>query len=272
MKLQADEFLMLRDFIHERTGIYLKDAKTYFLENRLEHRFRELNIDNVQEYCRLLKYNPSSGELDTLTDMLTTNETFFFRDIKQLDSFSQEALPSIVEKKKAAGTRTINIWSAGCSTGEEPYTLGMLAAEAARGMQVRILATDINSKVLETARAGVYAGRSLKDVPPYYMGQYFSPVNGGYEVVPMIRGMVQFMNLNLVDKTRMRLIYDMDFIFCRNVLIYFSHPVAKQVISYFYNGLNKGGYIFLGLAESMHLFSGAFKLIKFRELYGYMKE
>lgn len=272
MKLQADEFHMLRDYINEKTGIFLRDEKAYFLENRLESRFQEIHCDNIQEYYHLLKYDSSGSEMDTLTELLTTNETFFFRDSKQLYTFSQEALTQVVNNKREKGKRTLTIWSAGCSTGEEPYTLAMMAQEAARGMTIRIIATDINSKVLDIARQGIYYGRSLKDVPPQYLERYFIRSEKGFEVVPDIKNMVEFMQLNLVDRVRMRLLNDLDFIFCRNVLIYFSAPVAKQVINCFYDSLNKGGYIFLGLAESMHLFSGAFKLVKFKELFGYMKE
>jgi chemotaxis protein methyltransferase CheR len=189
-----------------------------------------------------------------------------------LTTFSQEALPLLAEDKRSRGDRTITVWSAGCSTGEEPYTLAMLATEAVPGMNVRIIATDINARVIGVAKRGIYSGRSLKDVTPAYLERFFTKVDDGYEVIPAVRQMVEFMLLNLVDKTRMRLVAGADIIFCRNVLIYFAHPVAKQVINYFYDSLNRGGYIFLGLAESMHLFSGAFKLVKFRELYGYMKE
>lgn len=273
MKLTTNEFKLLRDFVNEKTGIFIRDEKMYFLENRLDLRLKEINCDSVQDYYRVLKFDDKYNELDCFTELLTTNETYFFRDMKQLEMFALEALPEVVERRKAEGKDTINIWSAGCSTGEEPYTLAMMFSETVKDMKVKITATDINKKVVDIARKGVYFGRSLKDVPQVMLTKYFTKYDdGAYEVVPEIKQLVDYIILNLVDKTRMRLLFDMDFIFCRNVLIYFQKDVARQVISSFYDSLRKNGYILLGLAESMHLYSGAFKLVKFKELFGYKKE
>lgn len=271
MKLALNDFRLIRDFIHDKTGIFLKHSKTYFLEQRLERRFEELGCADVQEYYRCLKYDTARNELDALVEILTTNETYFFRDIKQLLAFSREALPNVVERKLAEGKKSITIWSAGCSTGDEPYTLAMLASEVMKRIKIRIIATDINARVVQFAKQGIYSGRSLKDVPPHYLKRYFTLREDGYEVTAEIKSMTEYMVLNLVDKMRMSLLSDLDFIFCRNVLIYFSHPVAKQVINHFYDSLNNGGYIFMGPAESMHLFSGAFMPVKFRKLVGYRK-
>lgn len=272
MKLSPADFKLIRDFINEKTGIFIRDEKAYFLENRLDARMKDLNCDTVQEYFRTLKYDSTNTELNTFTELLTTNETFFFRDMKQLLAFSDEALPDVIKKRKAEGKNKITIWSAGCSTGEEPYTLAMMCAETVKDASVKIIASDINTKVIDFAKKGYYSGRSLKDTPPAYLGKYFNKQEDGYAVKDQIKSMVEFLNLNLVDKNKMRLIFDIDIIFCRNVLIYFEKETARQVISSYYDSLNKGGYIFLGLAESMHLFSGAFKLVKFKELFGYLKE
>jgi chemotaxis protein methyltransferase CheR len=272
MKLSLDDFKALRDLLKEKTGIFLKDEKLYFLESRLNIRCRELNCPNAQEYYRLLKYDATGREMHVFVESITTNETYFFRDVKQLNTFAYEALPLVLAKKRAAGNPHLRIWCAGCSTGEEPYTLAILCNEVARDMLTHIIATDINTKVIDHAKRGVYVGRSLKEVPPAYLARYFTPQEAGYAVNQEIRSKIEFLPLNLVDRLRMRLINDIDFIFCRNVLIYFDHPTAKQVINYFYDSLNKSGFIFLGLAESMHLFSGAYKVMKFKELFGYMKE
>jgi len=271
MKLSPGDFHVIRDFVHEKTGIFLKDQKAYFLESRLERRFKEIGCEDAREYYRLLKYDTSRRELDALIEILTINETYFFRDIKQLLAFSREALPCVVERKLAEGNKSITIWSAGCSTGDEPYTLAMLASEVMKKINIRIIATDINAGLVQFAKEGIYSGRALKNIPPHYLRRYFTPREDGYEVAAEIKGMTEYMALNLVDKTRMSLLSGLDFIFCRNVLIYFSHPVAKQVISRFYDSLNNGGYLFMGAAESMHLFSGSFTPVKFRKLVGYRK-
>lgn len=271
MKLSVSEFTGLRDYIHEKSGIFIKEEKAYFLENRLDTRMNELRCESVEEYCHRLKYDTQSGELNELIEALTTNETFFFRDMKQLNAFAQGALVQVMEEKKQRGDMTLNIWCAGCSTGEEPYTLAMLAEDMGWA-RTRIIATDINSKVIEVAKRGIYKGRSLKEVTPFILDKYFEKMDDGYwRVNDAIRAKVEFSVLNLLDRARMRLYGNMDFVFCRNVLIYFSPTAAKQVINCYYDSLKKGGCIFLGLAESMHLFSGAFKLVKFNDMYWYAK-
>lgn len=178
----------------------------------------------------------------------------------------------VLERKRQAGEKILRIWSAGCSSGEEPYSLAMLASEVVKDMKIQVVGTDINQRVLDMSRKGIYSGRSLKDVPPAFLVKYFSRNGDAYEVKPAIRDMVEFWTLNLNDKSKLRLMYNFDIIFCRNVIIYFSKDIVKQIISSFYDSLRKGGFVFLGSAESMHMFSGAYKLVKFREVFGYMKE
>lgn len=272
MKITLAEFRLIRDLIHENTGIFLKEEKLYFLESRIDMRCREVNCDTVQDYYRFLKYDSTGEELRQLIELITVNETYFFRDAPQLKAFAQEALPQVVAKKVQQNDTTLRMWCAGCSSGEEAYTLAILASEVVKNIRCEIIATDINQKVLDIAKKGIYNGRSLKDMPIPYLTKYFKKIDEGYLVDDSLKAMINFWTLNLIDKVRMKLIYNIDFIFCRNVLIYFSEAQAKQVVNYFYDSLNKGGYIFFGHAESMHLLSGAFRLVKFRELIGYMKE
>lgn len=273
VQLSLNEFHNIRDFIHEKTGIFLPDDKMYFLENRLENRWRELTCGNATDYYRFLTHAADDAELKALIEVLTVNETFFFRDYPQLKAFAYEALPALAAAKKANGDSTIRIWSAGCSSGEEPYTLAMMAQEVLKDINYKIVATDINQRVLRTARTGIYSGRSIKFVPALYLCKYFAPRGGEeYEIAPEIKNHVEFATMNFVDKLRMRLMCDFDIIFCRNVIIYFSITIQKQIMRSFYDSLRKHGYVFLGSAESMHMLSGAFKLVKFNEVFGYIKE
>jgi chemotaxis protein methyltransferase CheR len=272
MKLTIEEFQVFRDFIHQKTGILFRDEKMIFVQNRLEARFAEIGCDNMEEYLRILKYDAKNEEMNALIEMLTTNETYFFRNLPQLEGFGTDAVPKMAARKKENNSQTIRIWSAGCSTGEEPYTLAMLVAENAPGMDIRIIATDINQRVLGIAKKGIYSGRSLKDVPQNYLNKYFVRQDQYYEVTPEIKAMIDFWTLNMVDKDKMRMIYNIDFIFCRNVIIYFSQDISKQIMSCFYDSLNKGGVVFLGHSESMHFLSAAFKLVKYKDSFGYMKE
>jgi chemotaxis protein methyltransferase CheR len=272
MKLMLDDFKLIRDFINDTTGMYFREEKLYFLESRIEARCKETNCRTVHDYYRMLKYSSSALEFDTFIESLTINETYFFRDAKQLNALAHEALPQIVERKKQSGSMRLNILSAGCSTGEEPYTLAIILSEFYPQMFVNIFATDINNKVLNIAKRGIYSGRSLKDMPAEYLDKYFDVDDDGFKVKELLRRIVNFQNINLIDKQKMLSFTNMDIILCRNVLIYFEQGTAAQIVNYLYDDLNKGGFIFLGLAESMHLLSGAFSLVKFSEMYGYQKK
>lgn len=261
-----DVFTHLRDFIRERLGIYFGDNKLTFLEKRVLQRIKFLNIDSYKEYYHFLRFaDPDGFELQALTDLITTNETYMFREFEQLEAFANHCLPEIYYRKKEADDRVLRIWSAGCSSGEEPYTLAIIVMEILEDFKdwdIQIVATDIDTNVLEKAKRGIYSDRSVKHVPTGYYARHFEPVEDGHSVQQETRGLVRFEHLNLHDRRAMRRHRGYDFIFCRNVLIYFDEVARQNVVDHFYTALQPGGFVFLGHSESIGRISNAFHLKK----------
>ncbi len=275
MKLELRDYIKLRDFIYKHTGLHFEEKKIYFVKKRLSTRMKLLGIDSPKEYLWRLKYgDPQGRELQELINLLTTNETYFFREFDQLAVFAENCLQEVCEAKEEQGVKKLRIWSAGCSTGEEPYTLSIILLEMVdryHAWDIEILATDIDTKVLEQAKKGVYSKRSVKDVPEEYLKKYFLKDGDTYKVKFSVKKPVKFRHLNLMDEKKMRLITGIDFIFCRNVLIYFDENSRRAVVSNFYESLNNGGYIFLGHSESMSRISSAFTLRRKNGLIVYQK-
>lgn len=276
MELGHEEFLLIRDLVYERTGLMFEEKKISFVDIRLGRRLRETNFANAKEYYRYLKYSDADGrEFQTFVEQLTTNETYFFRDYPQLECFANEILPIVTDKKREANNYTLNIWSAACSTGDEPYTLAIILASCLDDFSrwnIRLLASDIDSAVLKTAREAVYGERNVKDVPSVYLEKYFNPGReGGYQVCDSIRKMVSFEQLNFMDRQRMRQFRGFDVIFCRNVLIYFDDTSRKQVLSHFYDALCPGGFVFLGHSESVGRISAAYEPVSIKGAVVYRK-
>jgi len=193
--------------------------------------------------------------------------------------FAEEILSLVCEEKRKKYNKTLRIWNAGCSTGEEPYTIAIILLEMIKDIyswRVEILGTDINRKTLKMCRKATYGERSLKDVPYEYREKYFIPYEDQnqdkYKLRDEVKKYVRFEYLNLNDGLRLQRIKNFDFIFCRNVLIYFDPKSCKEIVNSFYNSLNKGGYIFLGSSESMSRISAAFKLVRLNSGLVYMKE
>jgi chemotaxis protein methyltransferase CheR len=261
LDLPDDVFRLLRDAIYKRSGIYFSDASKYLLQKRLSPRARGLNFDSFQKYFYFLQYDPrADAEYDQIFDLVTTNETYFFREPAQLAAFIEEIIPDMIAAK--AG-RKIRIWSAGCSSGEEAYTIAMLINE--RGYFERsafeIFASDINQQVLAKARRGVYRETSFRATTAELRDKYFVREGDGlWKINDAIRNRVSFGRLNLYDEARVSLLGQLDLIFCRNVIIYFDDASKKVVISNFYNRLIEGGYLLLGHSESLISLSTQFKL------------
>lgn len=273
--LEYEEFRQLRDLICEKTGIFFDDDKKYYLDRRLGNRMKTLGYETLRDYYRFLKYDPSGKEFINLFNLITTNETYFFRNIPQLMAFRDEILPLIISRKRENRNYDLRIWSAGCSTGEEPYTLAMLVLDVIPDIdkwKIQIIGTDINTQVLERAREGIYDYRSVREMPPQYTLQYFHVKDKKYFIKDKIKQMISFSIVNLVDPEQMKSFRNLDFIFCRNVLIYFNPGTCKRVVNYFYDSLCKGGYLFLGHSESLYRITAIFKLAKFKNSLVYMKE
>lgn len=265
MNITMDEFESLSDFVYRRAGIRFESKKIYFLSKRIEKRMEELGMETPFEYIRFLRFSDGgNSEFQNLMNLLTVNETYFFRDFPQLEAFAEHCLLELTERKAACGDKVLRIWSAGCSTGEEPYTLAIILLEMIEDFKdwnVQILATDIDLTVLEKAEKAVYCARSVHDVPPEYLVRYFGErPNGLYALSHQVKKMVEFEHLNLADKEAIRKKRGFDLIFCRNVLIYFDDVSRKQAVDHFYVALDPGGYIFLGSSESVGRINTAFKL------------
>lgn len=264
--LGDEEFLQLRDLIYDHCGLYFDSDNRYLLEKRLAVRLQALHLPTFRDYFYYLRYDRGhEQEMSNIMDLLTTNETYFFRETFQLKAFTEEIIPELVAAKSKRGDRTIRIWSAGCSSGEEPYTLAMLLLEtpALKGWRVEIVGTDISQRVLQMARKGVYGGSAFRATEDRFIGRYFSRQEDGCRICDEVRGLVSFSQLNLFDQTRLALLGKMDAVFCRNVIIYFDLAAKKRVVDLFAKTLMPGGFLLLGHSESLMNITTQFTLRHF---------
>ncbi len=276
-QMTDETFRLLRDFIYEHSGIYFSDNKKAQLENRLSLRLRANNLPDFDKYYYMLKYDPqASKELRALFDSVTTNETSFFRSPPQIQAFQEKALPEIMQRRIEKGEKVLRLWSAGCSTGDEPYTMGIVMkevlADTLKEWDIKIFASDISEKALKSARASAYNEYTLRSVPPEIKRKYFLQSGSQFTVCDEIRMLVELQYLNFNDTNRVKLMRGFDIIFCRNVLIYFDDDAKKRFVAQLYDNLNPGGYLFIGHSESLHNISRAFKLVHFPGALGYKKE
>jgi len=277
MTLALKDFATIRDEVYRQLGLYFEDSKVYFIQKRLEKRMETLGVESFADYAFLLRFGDKSGkEMQALANLVTTNETYMFREFEQLQAFADHCLPMILKPREAANDRKLRIWSAGCSSGEEPYTLAIILKEVMhdfRMWDIKIKATDIDQVRLEMARRAVYDERSVKEIPPEYFDRHVTRLPAGYfGIKPETAKLVELEHLNLSDRMAMRAMRQFDFIFCRNVLIYFDDASRKAVVDHFYNALKPGGFIFLGHSESIGRISTAFKLLRLGPHLVYRKE
>ena len=274
IKMEPDEFRLLRDFIYQHCGLNFTEDSKYLLEKRLGRRLHQHRLKNFKDYYYFLRYNPNKEqELSEVVDQLTTNETYFFREDFQLRTFIEDILPEIRRCKERAGKQTLRIWSAGCSSGEEPYTIAMLLLGLPwlRSWRVEVIGTDISQKVLQMARAGLYGDASFRNTDDVYKRRFFVEQDGKYRINDDVRNLVSISHLNLFDSSRIALLGNMDVIFCRNVIIYFDQAGKKRAIESFFQRLNPGGFLLLGHSESLINLSTSFQLRHFQHDMVYQK-
>jgi chemotaxis protein methyltransferase CheR len=276
VELTSQQFGRFRDLIYAKLGIHFEDRKVYFLKRRLEERMAAHAMAKFDEYVFLLaQCDPDGVEMQALANLITTNETYMFREYEQLEGFANLCLPEVVDAKRARGDRTLRIWSAGCSSGEEPYTLAIIVREVLLDVdrwRVEIVATDVDEGMLELSAQARYGERSIKHVPEDYRPRHL--VRTGreeYAIRPETKALVTVRHLNLHDRAAMRQMRGFDFIFCRNVLIYFDDASRKGVVDHFYEALNPDGFIFLGHSESVGRITPAFKLRRLEKQLVYCK-
>jgi len=270
-------FRQVRDLVYKVSGIFQLEEKLYLLVDGCERRMKQLAVRSPREYWDLLTAHSSrDAELRQLLNELTIGETCLFRSQPQIDALRKVILPEIVAEKSKQIIKRLRIWSAGCSTGEESYTLAMNMLEESNGLlkgwTVEILATDLNDRSVETAKAGIYGDYALRSTTDYFKRKYFSPLDEKkLQVRPEVKKLVTFSRLNLQDDSKMLFMKGMDLVFCCNVLIYFDGPSKSKVIDHFFNNLNFGGYFFLGTSESLMKLNDKFHLVHFPGAIGYWK-
>jgi len=262
--------------IYQKLGLRFDEKKICYLKARVAKRMAALGIDDPREYLFRVSYaDPQGVEMQALANLVTTHETYMFREYEQLQAFANLCLPEVLSAKQSRGDRTLRIWSAGCSSGEEPYTLAMILQEVfpqVRSWHCQIAATDIDQNMIRKTVAARYGARSVNDVPEEYRQKYLIADRGEFVVRAKTAALVQPFHLNLHDCEAMQSMRGFDFIFCRNVLIYFDDLSRKAAVDHFYSALNPGGYIFLGHSESVGRVTTAFKLKRLENHLVYMKE
>ncbi len=274
IELTDEEFRLLASFIYDHAGLYFDDASRFLLESRLQNRLKEHHFDSFLKYYHYLLYHQDRvEELKVMIDIVTTNETYFYREKNQLDAFAEEILPELAERN--AKKKRLRIWSAGCSTGEEPYTLGILCSESGlfdNTWELDIIGTDISQRVLTTARKAVFSQSSFRATEENKLNRYFSRNDDGkYALDDTIRNMVHFGHLNLMDEKMMGLIRECDIIMCRNVIIYFDKNAKAKAVNSFFRKLVPGGYLLLGHSESLMNITTVFKLKHLTRVMVYQK-
>jgi chemotaxis protein methyltransferase CheR len=259
--MSLKEFDRLSQFIVTHCGIKMPPAKKIMLESRLQKRLRSLGMASFRDYCDLvLNSSEGSTELVHMIDAVTTNKTDFFREPLHFEFLAEAALPEFLNEGATGGKKKFTVWSAGCSSGEEPYTLAIVLNEFASqhpDFDYAILATDISTKVLEKARLGIYDQNLVLGVPLLLKQRYFlrskDHNKGLVRVAPELRSRVSFQRVNLMDEHLM-VPERMEAVFCRNVLIYFERATQYKLLSRLCRCLKTGGYLFLGHSETVHGF------------------
>lgn len=270
------DLLKVRDLIYQIAGIYQPDHKLRFLQDRCHRRMQQLSVRSLRQYLEILVSGSSRAqELTLLLNEVTVGETCFFRNQPQLDALRKTVLPLVLKNKENLPIRHLRVWSAGCSTGEEAYTLAITLLEETAGLlkgwNFEIIATDLNERSLERAREGIYGEYATRNVPAYIRDKYFRSANGSLEVNSILQQKVTFSRLNLLDDARMAFVRNIDTIFCCNVLIYFDCASKARVIQHFYNNLLSNCFLFLGHSESLFGVNDRFRLVQFPGTSAYLK-
>ena len=275
VELSEEEFRLLRDFIHERFGLFFTDNQRNSLRTRLTGRLAALDLMSFEDYYHYLRFGPQRAEeLERMISHLTNNETYFFREQPQLNVFADSVLRTVKDRKQKTGDRTLRILSAGSSTGEEVHTLAMMIYDSGQffwNWTVELFALDVDHVALEKARKGLYFHNSFRSVPQDVIDKHFTRQGTGFQLKENIRKMVTFRQGNIMEASSYEGWAPLDVIFCRNVLIYFSDATILKVVKLFYEVLAPGGFLFLGHAESLSRITDLFTPIRFQGAMVYQK-
>lgn len=256
--LNDEEFEKFRKTIYSESGISFSSTNRPILDSRIKELLREHSMDNVEDYYRLI--NSDHEEMKRMLDSVTTNLTRFFRNQPHFDALINYVVPHILEEKRLSPDKTIRIWSAGCSTGEEPYTIAMIMKKILPiGYKFSVTASDISLKSLMVGQKGLYAVNKVDGVPPDYLATFFTKTAEGYQINKDIMSCVKFDYHNLKNDSGMR---NLDIVFCRNVMIYFDEPAQKVVLDRFWNSMANHSYLFIGHSESLFGMDTKFEFLK----------
>ncbi len=260
-------FTDFRNLVYDQSGIHFTEANRPILESRLRERLRLVKLDKPQDYLELLRKSPQ--ELKDFLDSVTTNLTRFYRNQGQFDALAEVVIPDLVDRNRKKGKTKISLWSAGCSTGEEPYTMAMVMEKnLPPGFEYKITASDLSLKSLMFASQGFYTEMKMEGVPPQDIERFFDKVGDGYQVRDTLKSKIAFDYHNLKFDSGLR---DVDVVFCRNVLIYFDAPAQKNVIDRFWNSMSNHSYLFIGHSESLFGLDTRFKFMKTESAVMYTK-
>ncbi|MFZ4498648.1 MAG: CheR family methyltransferase [Burkholderiales bacterium] len=272
-QISEEDFLKFREYFYRKTGIYFEESKRYFVDKRLIERLEATHTPSFREYFVNLRFDTRGTELQALVNVMTVNETYFFREEYQFKCMVTSLLPEIARTKRPG--ESIRIWSIPSSSGEEPYSICLYLLEHWPGIDhydVEIVASDIDTDILAQARQGIYSPRSVQNLPATTLQKYFKKTrNGDWQISNELRQAVDFTQCNLSDPLSARAYHHFDLIFCRNLLIYFDDASRRGAADVFYNALNPGGFICLGHSESMSRISSVFRIRKFADAIVYQK-
>lgn len=274
--ISNEEFYKFREFFYRKTGIYFDDSKRYFVDRRLIQRIKAVEAENFRAYFVMLRFEASGEEMQHLINIMTVNETYFFREEYQFKCLVQSLLPEIIARKKQSNaSNSIRIWSIPCSSGEEPYSLAIYLLEywsEIENYDVELFASDIDTQILEQAKQGIYQARSLAPLPASLKKKYFTALDSeNYQITEELRDVIKFSCINLADFKQMQYFRMFDVIFCRNLLIYFDDQSRALAADQIYDALTSGGFICLGHSESMSRISNLFSIRRFPEATVYQK-
>jgi chemotaxis protein methyltransferase CheR len=273
--MSEEEFRLLRDFIHERFGLFFEDGQRASLRARLASRLQGLDLPSFEDYYHYLRFGPQrQEELSHMVSHLTNNETYFFREAPQLSVFADHVLKQLKDAKTRDGTRSLRILSAGCSSGEEALTLAMIVYDSGQffwNWDVRVTGLDVDEAALDKARRGLYHQNSFRAMSPALIDRHFLKQGPAAQVKDAPRRVVSFRQGNLLEAASFTGLAPLDVIFCRNVLIYFSDAAILRAVVQFHELLARGGYLFLGHAESLSRVTDIFTPIRFQGAMVYQK-
>jgi chemotaxis protein methyltransferase CheR len=272
LTISEDDFQKFREFFYRKTGIQFDGSKRYFVDKRLVERIEATDSGSFRSYFVMLRFEASGNELQTLVNLMTVNETYFFREEYQFQCLVNSILAEITQRK--TDDAPIRIWSVPSSTGEEPYSIAIYLLEHWPGIDkwdVEIISSDIDTEVLSRARRGQFSPRSVQHLPAHLLEKYFRPKGDGFRMNDELRQAVEFTRVNLMDPADVRAYREFDVVFCRNLLIYFDDLSRRQTAETFFDALKPGGFLCLGHSESMSRISSLFRVRKFPEAIVYQK-